>query len=67
MNHRYAIICTDTGDELRRYTSNDAQRAKAHGAQPGCRLKLLPQVRKPNPYQTARAIVADLGLTHFPF
>lgn len=58
--HRYAIICTDTGDELRRYTSNDAQRAKAHGAQPGCRLKLLPQVRQPSQYQRACTLVTDL-------
>lgn len=65
--HRYAIIDTDTGEELRRYTSTDALRAKAHGRQAGCRLQLLPQVHQPSLYQRAVDLAAALGLSPAPF
>lgn len=70
---RYAIYDTDSGELIRRYTSADAQRAKAHGNQPSCRLELIKQPRKPRQpsrhaqlYKRASAIAATLDQS-FPF
>lgn len=70
---RYAIYDSETGELIRRYTAGNKDRAKAHGDQPGCRLELIKQPRKPRQpsrhvlqHQRARAIAATLP-HRFPF
>lgn len=70
---RYAIYDSETGELIRKYTAGNSDRAKAHGSQPGCRLELIKQPRKPRQpnrhvlrHQRARAIAATLP-QQFPF
>lgn len=63
---RYAIYDDESGELIRRYSSQDANLAKAHGARAGCRLELIKQPRGLTPYQKARAASAALD-RRFPF
>lgn len=71
---RYAIYDTDSGEMIRQYTAGNKDRAKAHGNQPGCRLELIKQPRKPRQpsrhvmqYQKARRVADALQDQSFPF